>query len=229
MNPLKVLLVDDDYTSLVVTKAILESEFANIRIAMARDGYEALDSFRDSPVDVILMDFRMPYLDGGRTAKALREDGRHVPVILLTASAEANVNSAGAVDLILNKPFSKQDLVSAVASFSVEVSRTEFSNSLLSFKAELGEEGFNQILKAFLESSKAFTDEYRRHYADKNLDMVQSVAHRFKSSASALKLHNLMFFCRKIEESSSMSVCDRAFRQLEEHLFDILSWVKSES
>ena len=90
----KVLLVEDNEINLYMAKIILEE--AGCVVSTAENGKEAVDMFTESPAetfDVILMDVRMPVMDGVEAAKAIRKseraDARKIPIIAMTADAFA--------------------------------------------------------------------------------------------------------------------------------------------
>lgn len=96
----RILLVEDDPKDIELTLAALaEHNLAN-EVAVARDGVEALDymyrrgSFARRPAGnpvVILLDLKMPRLDGTQVLRHLREDEhfRLIPVVVLTSSRES--------------------------------------------------------------------------------------------------------------------------------------------
>src|SRR5262249_39375383 len=67
----RVLIVDDEPNVRLVCRAALEAD--GYEVAEAGDGEEAVDRLRGAPVDLILLDLRMPLLDGLETLRHLRE------------------------------------------------------------------------------------------------------------------------------------------------------------
>jgi len=69
--------------------------------------------------DLVLLDFRMPLLNGEEVCKEIKKDGatRHIPVILMTVSVqnamEENIQTMGADDYIL-KPFEPEELIGKI-------------------------------------------------------------------------------------------------------------------
>ena len=121
-----ILLVDDDESSLRALCAVLEP--LGQRMVSARSGEEALRQLLRDEFAVILLDMRMPGLDGLQTARYInaRPRTRHIPIIFLTAHAEDveqvfRAYAAGAVDYVV-KPFDPDVLRSKVAVF-VELQR----------------------------------------------------------------------------------------------------------
>ncbi len=88
-----ILLVEDDIiNSKVMTLNI--KKHVN-KIIIAENGKEALDKFFETKVDIILMDIRMPFMDGFKTTEKIRKaeigTGSHVPIIAVTANASSDV------------------------------------------------------------------------------------------------------------------------------------------
>lgn len=111
-----VLVADDDPMARFLAETLLEEK--EVRMLFAADGEEAVRLFRENPgVSVVLMDIKMPVMDGltaTRQVKALRPE---VPVIAITAYAmsgdEARIKAAGCNDYV-SKPFSKGRLFEAI-------------------------------------------------------------------------------------------------------------------
>lgn len=115
MADLRLLLVDDEVEFLEPMKARIERR--GIACATAPSGAEALEILGASPVDCAVVDVRMPEMDGLELLRRLRRLHPHVPVILLTghASAELGVKGMelGAFDYLL-KPIELDELLDTV-------------------------------------------------------------------------------------------------------------------
>jgi signal transduction histidine kinase/DNA-binding response OmpR family regulator len=117
-RPLRVLIVDDDATNrLVAAKMLKEFEVQN---NMACDGVEAVTAASSFSYDVILMDVRMPEMDGLQATRTIRARGgrlQTVPIIAFTANAFAEdveaCREAGMNDLVV-KPVRKKVMVEAI-------------------------------------------------------------------------------------------------------------------
>ncbi|WP_430694787.1 response regulator [Rhodopseudomonas faecalis] len=117
-RPLRVLIAEDDRTNqLVVTKMLQEFE-AEIRLV--EDGVQAVEALAEARYDIVLMDLRMPNMDGLAATRAIRAHGRKyavLPIIALTANAfpedVTQCREAGMNDF-LAKPLRKPALVAAI-------------------------------------------------------------------------------------------------------------------
>ncbi|MGC2305365.1 hybrid sensor histidine kinase/response regulator [Candidatus Binatus sp.] len=116
-----ILLVDDRPANLLALEAILDP--LDQRLVRATSGEEALQKLEEEEFAVILMDVRMPGMDGLRTAEVIcqRESSARIPIIFLTAVPIGNADvvsgyERGAVDFLL-KPFDPEILRSKVSVF----------------------------------------------------------------------------------------------------------------
>lgn len=90
MEPLNILLAEDDYVNQKVISRMLTEKGHSVEIA--NSGLEALVMYKKRKYDVILMDIQMPDMDGIETTKRIREieveeDSKHTPIVALTAYA----------------------------------------------------------------------------------------------------------------------------------------------
>jgi CheY-like chemotaxis protein len=109
-GPLTVLVADDDPTIVALLTATLRQD--GFRVLTAGDGEAALRMARVERPALILLDWRMPGLEGIEVARALRTDSdpylRHVPIVLLTGETGSENTAAGfaaGVTDYLIKPF----------------------------------------------------------------------------------------------------------------------------
>ena len=112
-----ILIVDDEIPSLRLLAELLEKEGYQVR--PAEKAQTAIDSALAKPPGLILLDVRMPEMDGFEVCRHLKQDERtrHVPVIFVSAldDIEAKIQSfeAGGVDYI-SKPFQEQEILARV-------------------------------------------------------------------------------------------------------------------
>ena len=113
-----VLLVDDNEANLLALEAVLAP--LGQRLVKASSGEEALLRVLEADFAVILLDLRMPGMDGIECARAIKQRGksRHTPIIFLTAEPNLQLRGyeTGAVDY-LTKPYEPEIVRSKVAVF----------------------------------------------------------------------------------------------------------------
>ena len=107
----KILIADDEKNMRWILEKNLKDE--GFLIIEAKDGEEAFNQFLDSEPDMIILDYKMPVLDGMEVLKRINKINNKIPVIMITAhgSTEAAVEAMrlGAVDYI-QKPFDIEEL-----------------------------------------------------------------------------------------------------------------------
>lgn len=84
-----ILIADDNATNRVVAQALCE--MFGCTSETVEDGQEALEAVQSRPFDLILMDIKMPRMDGVHATQAIRAlpgDSRNIPIVALTANAD---------------------------------------------------------------------------------------------------------------------------------------------
>jgi PAS domain S-box-containing protein len=111
----KVLVVDDNEINILIATRILSKW--GVHVEVASNGHEAIDKVMSNTYDLILMDIRMPGIDGYETTSIIRElNGEYyktVPIFALTASSLHEENSmfeACGMNGHLMKPFNPDDI-----------------------------------------------------------------------------------------------------------------------
>jgi len=82
-----VLLTDDNEDIIELVQLVLKN--AGYKLITARDGVEAIDVCMSQKPDLVLMDLKMPRMDGFEATRTLREKGFTNPIVVLTASESA--------------------------------------------------------------------------------------------------------------------------------------------
>jgi DNA-binding NtrC family response regulator len=112
MSEMRIMLVDDEERFLTTTQKLLERK--GIDVITATSGSEALDKLVTTDVHVVILDVKMPGIDGLATLKAIKSRYPSVEVIMLTghATVESAVDGleAGAADYLM-KPADIDELV----------------------------------------------------------------------------------------------------------------------
>src|SRR5436190_10226851 len=90
---------------------------AGASVVIAHDGLEATERARAETFDLVLMDLRMPRMDGCEAARALRAGGCRVPLVAVSADASPATRAtalAAGFNVVLSKPFGLEDLIDAL-------------------------------------------------------------------------------------------------------------------
>ncbi len=114
MKKPKILVCDDSEGVRESLKLILEDDY---RLDFASDGYQAWEIIKVSPPDLVLLDIKMPRLNGIETVKKIRELNPKIRVLFVTGyqytDVAKNATQLGAQDYII-KPFTPEELKKAV-------------------------------------------------------------------------------------------------------------------
>jgi two-component system, chemotaxis family, chemotaxis protein CheY len=109
-----VLVVDDELAIAEMLCAILEEE--GYDVVTVSNGQDALTSLAHAPVDLVISDIMMPFLNGKEFARALRSDSAYakLPIVLMSAVSMALVDDDVSYDVFLPKPFSVDGVLELV-------------------------------------------------------------------------------------------------------------------
>ncbi|MFV0253610.1 MAG: response regulator transcription factor [Beutenbergiaceae bacterium] len=109
------LVVDDEPNIRELLAASLR--FAGFAVETAGDGRQAVSKALDGDPDLIVLDVMLPDLDGFTVTRRLREQGKHMPVVFLTARDETSDKVAGLTvggDDYVTKPFSLDEVIARI-------------------------------------------------------------------------------------------------------------------
>ena len=167
-----VLVVDDNAENRALARATLEDE--GYRVALATSADEGIASFTRERPDCVLLDVRMPGMDGITACKHLRAlpGGAEVPILFVTAQRDLDTfdraHDAGGDDFIM-KPFRPSELISRVTT-AVKLRRMAAERSEL---YELARQQRDDLLRLQLQKEQ----------------LVAFLVHDLKNPVNAIELH----------------------------------------
>lgn len=115
LKSLNILYAEDDLIIRESTARILKMFFKEVLIA--DDGNKALEIYQNQKIDVIMLDYVMPNLDGYQTSKLIREVNKKIPIIIVSAYTDKEkLLNAIELNLIkyIEKPILYDDLVNVL-------------------------------------------------------------------------------------------------------------------
>ncbi len=226
-----VLLAEDNEINQLVAIGMLKS--LGCRVNIATNGHEAIEAFRQTAYDLVLMDCQMPEMDGFETTKVLREHEHSMnrpstPIIALTAHATAQDRAeclAAGMDDYLSKPYIQEELYTVLSRWlptqSVEAnflrnprqaSLDTFAPSaplldtdiLLTIKAlPDGEIRVERMLTTYLESASHLITQFYTAAPNHHVAVIRQVAHSLKSSSANVGARRLAQLCGELEATTS--------------------------
>lgn len=108
-----ILVADDDARTRTAVRRILED--AGFGVAEAEDGVDALDKAAELSPDLVILDLRMPRLNGVEAASLLKKRSAALPVVLLTAyDVGRALVSASGIDAVISKDDGARKLTDCV-------------------------------------------------------------------------------------------------------------------
>lgn len=218
---LKILIVDDEEYNRKLLSAILKKY--PVSYTEAVNGVEAIMEVKRNNYDLILMDARMPKMDGIEATKRIRKingvSKNSIPIIALTAAVtednKKEYKFAG-MNGCLAKPFKEKELleeIKKVVELNNHTKTNENSNkpeeeeakSLdLSSLKELsnGDEAFyTDMLQTFLQTTTTGISEMEKLLKEKNYAMIAEHAHKISSPCKHLGANLLYNLLKEIEEN----------------------------
>jgi len=109
-----ILVVDDEFGAIEVVATALEDE--GYRVLSAANGRHGMEKLAEGAVDLAVIDFMMPLLDGAGMGKAMKADPayQHIPIIMMSAVGEPQVRERfDGYTAFLRKPFRISALIEA--------------------------------------------------------------------------------------------------------------------
>lgn len=118
MNAPLILVIDDDAANREIAEAFLN--LAGWQVVLATDGQSGIHAFEQYHPAVILLDVRLPDMNGDEVCQRLKLRAPHLPIIMTSgyesAEMRALLKQAGA-DVFLARPFSGAELIQLVKQF----------------------------------------------------------------------------------------------------------------
>lgn len=110
-----ILVVDDEFGAIEVVATALEDE--GYRVLSAANGRHGLEKLNEAAVDLAVIDFMMPLLDGAAMGRAMKDDAafKNIPIIMMSAVGESLVRERfDEYTAFLRKPFRISALIDTV-------------------------------------------------------------------------------------------------------------------
>ncbi len=126
---MRVLVAEDNPVNAMLIQAMLKREGCTVELAGA--GEEVLQALARSRYDLVLMDMRMPGMDGPAAARALRVRGDETPIVALTANAFEEDRKAcleAGMNAFLSKPVDAATLKALLARWTNRDSRVKLAS-----------------------------------------------------------------------------------------------------
>lgn len=206
-----VLIVDDEEYNRKLIKAVLSPY--NIQLFESENGEEALTFLNKKNVDLVLLDARMPVMDGRKTIHAIRESEKDhlklLKVILLTAAENEISDILDKVNGYVSKPFNEEKLL-------VEINRVLKNESIMTYKNPTSIVDFTNLrtlsgndssfyidmLQTFVSSTSNSFDFIQSAFINDDWEMLANESHKIASPCRHLGAYSLHKMLKDIEQSA---------------------------
>lgn len=209
LQNMHILIADDEEFNRKLLEAILKEH--NITYDIAEDGKQAYDLMTKTEYDVVLMDFRMPEMDGPVVAEKIRKENKknaETPIIGLTATvSDSDMKQAisAGINRVLRKPFDTDELIALMK--ENQPSDTKFEemasdNTAFSLDglSKMGDEVFvKDMVETFISSTKENLLVLDKSVAEEDWENAAEVLHKIIAPARHLKAEQVVNLLKKHE------------------------------
>ena len=211
--PLRILIAEDNPVNQRVALLLLER--LGYRADVVGNGAEAVEAVRARPYDLVLMDVRMPEVDGIEATRRIRAElprDRQPRVIALTANAmteDRKVCEAAGMDDFLSKPVTAKELERALrgARGRTPVGRDSSLGAkeidALRRLTEGSPEVMRQLIDDFIDTAQRLIGEMYDAAEKGDAKALERAAHSLKGSSGQMGAQQLMFECAAIERAAA--------------------------
>lgn len=216
----RVLLVEDDDTNQVVLSSML-GRF-KVKPDIAENGEVAVNMLKDAVYHLVLMDYRMPVMDGIEACRQIRSLGIETPVLAMSAnnsSEDRDAFMAAGMNDCLAKPVRIAELAACLAhwlkgdeGFSAPIRQSNSAlvldhEELAQTEEDLGDD-MRPIIASFLKSAHHMVETIEK---SNDRGEISKTAHRLKGSASAIAAPKMVALAARIERAAKDEEADLSF------------------
>ncbi len=247
---LKILIVDDEPYNRILLKTILEKN--HIKTKEAENGRDAIDKLKKDNFDLILMDSRMPIMNGIDATKIIRRSQnakiREIPIIALSAAVQEQDQleyKAAGMNGFLSKPYKAEQLISKINELfdndkdNAAPIATDHKNgekkidfSHLEELSDGDKEFYYDMLQTFVVGLKECVESLSEQKKVMEYNTIANDAHKMASPAGHLSANKLYTLLKSIEDEARGNKNDdliiRLITQFEEETIEVLELVNQE-
>ncbi len=214
-----ILLVEDHPANQMVAEIQLQQLGHTVHIV--DNGIKAIEAFRKTSYDLILMDCQMPEMDGYEATRAIRKlealTGHHIPIIAMTAHAmvgDRELCIAAGMDDYISKPVESSELRRTLDRWLGKSSRQSATPVVTSPKPPVvpaaswdptelyelfGKEKARNLIAIFLAETKESLAQMQKSLADNDPSALAHAAHTVKGASGAMHAQEMYILCSQLE------------------------------
>jgi signal transduction histidine kinase/CheY-like chemotaxis protein len=229
----KILVVDDIGTNLKVAEGLMAPY--KMKVDLCQSGIDAIEAVKETRYDLVFMDHMMPEMDGIETTRRIRELGKTLPIIALTANAVSGVKEmflSNGFNDFLSKPIDTVKLNSILAKWipkEKQEKRTNIEEKIIDESSLAAEsikiegidvkkgikmvggmlELYMQTLAVFHKDGLQKIEEIKKSLETKNYSLYATYVHALKSASANIGAIGLSEAAKELEMASKQA--DSAF------------------
>jgi signal transduction histidine kinase/DNA-binding NarL/FixJ family response regulator len=243
IHNLKVLVVDDEEYNRLLIESIFKKW--NVNFSEAVNGLEAIEEIKSQDYNLVLMDARMPVIDGANATKFIRnkldKPKSNIPIIAITAALSTNDKEMyflSGTNAVLEKPFSEQQLLDTIISvvngemikfpkikdvLDDVLVQEEIDPTFKELHRLTGNDKnfIKEMLTKFMRGTTDGLKSMSESRANGDIEQIISLAHKLSSPCRHLGAMRLLHFLKQIENDSKGT-------HSHEHLQELIIQAKNE-
>lgn len=236
VKSLKVLLAEDNKINREIIETILEKKGFNA--VSVKTGKEVLQCMRQQYFDLILMDVKMPVMDGFQATREIRKQedttGEHIPIIAMTAYAENEKKKKcleAGMDSYISKPIKTEKLWQVIRNIINNKSDTSPTKGDISINISKAMETVEGDRELFQELIEDFLDLFPKQLSDigkvieqGDSEKLQKRAHSFKGAVAnfgAERAYKLAFKLETLGKESHLNSALEVFNRLKQEMSQV--------
>ncbi|HEX3021162.1 MAG TPA: response regulator transcription factor [Lachnospiraceae bacterium] len=205
----KILVVEDE--NKIARFVELELKYEGYEVELAGDGRQGFEKAMHPDIDLVVLDVMLPGLSGMEVCRRVRQEGNHVPIIMLTAKDDVTDKVAGldmGADDYMTKPFAIEELLARIrVALNRKTQSTQMKLDIIQFKD----------LKLNLTSHGAFYGEEELSLTKKEYELLEYL---LKNRNMALTREQLLNNVWDYEYMGDTNVVDVYIRYLRQKIDD---------
>ncbi|MEP1035246.1 ATP-binding protein [Ekhidna sp.] len=212
LEQMHVLIADDEEFNRKLLIAILKEHDVTFDVAI--DGAEAYEHLSKTAYDIVLLDFRMPEMDGPEVAEKIKNENginANTPIIGLTATVsdqDMEMAKNSGIQHVLRKPFDTNELLLLMNTEKDAQNETSI-NQLFSLEGlkKMGDNNFvTDMVETFISSTKENLRQLDALVENENWNEVGEVLHKIIAPARHLKADSLVALLKEHERSARTGI-----------------------
>ncbi|MDJ0845840.1 response regulator [Crocosphaera sp.] len=220
-HPLKILVAEDVVVNQQVIQSLLEK--LGYRATIVSDGQEVLTALRASAYDVILMDVRMPQIDGRTATRHIRQTlsyHQQPRIIAMTAESmpgDREKSLEAGMDDYIAKPIRIEELKQALRLCKplLELESVAIDRKMLNQLRNMAGQRTNDIIRVYLEDAPLRLDDLKKSIENNDPEQLRQAAHALRSPSGNLGATGLCNLCEEMETIARQGTIEGAAQKMD--------------